>query len=177
MAHASGNPTWQAYPDTSTLVTALALENIENAVDTVLARLMGSSATVSARNTGSALATTSTSYAVIPSTGVAFVAPPSGIVLLHHSAGMNNTTANGGCLVAPVVLTGSSIGSGPSVLAASDDNAVTNYTVSTQDIGKTTRLAGLTAGSSYNVQLHVRAGSTGTANHVRQCVIVQPLIA
>lgn len=33
MTHASGNPTWQPYPDESTLVTAAALEAIENALD------------------------------------------------------------------------------------------------------------------------------------------------
>lgn len=36
MTHpASGNPTWKDYPDTSTLVTAAALESLEGAVDTL----------------------------------------------------------------------------------------------------------------------------------------------
>jgi hypothetical protein len=39
MAHTSGNPTWQDYPSTSTLITATSLEGIEGAIDTNTAAL------------------------------------------------------------------------------------------------------------------------------------------
>jgi hypothetical protein len=44
MTHASGNPTWQDYPSTATLITASSLEGIEGAADGLYVNRYGSTA-------------------------------------------------------------------------------------------------------------------------------------
>ena len=91
--------------------------------------------------------------------GTAFVAPASGVVNIHYTSEVNNT---GGYTFATIrVRTGGVVGSGSDFLAVSDNDAVFHNT--NIRVGATRRLAGLAAGSTYNVQLlHKVTAGTGT---------------
>jgi hypothetical protein len=112
--------------------------------------------------------------------GVAFTAPPSGKVLIHFKGRLSNNSASGWSFMAPAVRTGTTVGSGTSVLAASDENAVSfeqHATVGERmDIGATCLVTGLTAGASYNAMLEYKAnGATGTSSFTSRKIIVQPV--
>ncbi|MDQ7910266.1 hypothetical protein RB614_37810 [Phytohabitans sp. ZYX-F-186] len=118
---------------------------------------------------------TSTSFIAGSATcGVAFVAPTTGRVLIEWRANLDNST-NAFTIVAPEVRTGSSVGSGTVVLAASDVNALYGFGTNELGFGCFVPLDGLTPGESYNVRLMHRVTSgTGTIQNSRE-VIVLPL--
>lgn len=134
----------------------------------------GSSAAVTAQNV-TTVPYGLTTYAAVAGTGVVFVAPLSGSVLVEVSAALLNTTAGAGVLATPVVLTGGTIGSGSSVLAANDLNCISNNNANYIDTSRSTLVTGLTPAATYNAQMYMRSGTATTANVARGRVIVTPL--
>jgi len=122
---------------------------------------------------------THTTYAITGETdtvGVAFMACTTGRANLDYSCSLTNSSVDA-TFMTPVVREGTTVGSGTSFLAASDDNAVVAEpgTASTDVTfgGRRFLLTGLTPGSSYNVRMEHRvAGSTGTL--ARRAVTVSP---
>jgi hypothetical protein len=106
--------------------------------------------------------------------GVAFVAPTSGRTLILFRAFIDNNGANLSRL-APVVRTGTTVGSGTSVFAASDVYAITN-TVGGDGVTDASfvLVPGLTPGTDYNVRLEHRA-TAGIGTITRRQVAVLPL--
>lgn len=115
------------------------------------------------------VATTAGTYA---DCGVAFTACTTGRAFIHYSAAMVNSGANT-VRIAPVVRTGSTVGSGTVHTSASDDNAILVTGTDSTRTGVAVLISGLTPGDAYNVRLEHRVGGgTGTAE--RRTVIVQP---
>jgi hypothetical protein len=125
---------------------------------------------------GDSGSTTSTSYTGTRTgtaniAGAAFKGPLSGAVRIDWACGMSNN-GTGITLVSPRVLTGSTVGSGSSVLAAADTNAL-QYASSPNELKVSDFyiLTGLTPGSDYNVSLMYRvSGNTGTFNRPKVSV-------
>lgn len=124
--------------------------------------------------------TTSTSYTAAVTGGtladcaVSFVAPTSGRVLLLYAATLDNSAANL-TYGTPEVRTGSSIGSGTVVLAASDDNAIKVNGTNEARYGTHYLLTGLTAGADYNARmLHRVSGGTGTLDERTMTAVPTP---
>jgi hypothetical protein len=114
------------------------------------------------------LNTTSTSYTAAVTGGtsadcaVVFVAPTSGRVLLLYTTTLDNSSG-GFTYAAPEVRTGSTIGSGSTVLAANDDYAIKNEGSLQVRFGGHYLLTGLTPGQEYNARLmHRVSANTGT---------------
>jgi hypothetical protein len=99
--------------------------------------------------------------------GVAFVAPTTGRVKIHHGARVGNNTATAATEVTPVVRTGSTVGAGSAIVAASSNNAVRSggtTLVTAVRAGSPLLVPGLTPGDVYNVRLEHRvSGGIGTA--------------
>lgn len=94
--------------------------------------------------------------------GVAFRAPTSGTVCVMYSGRLANNTDGNVCLMTPVVRDGAVVGSGSTVVAASDDNAVRIQSANAGGAGRGGShliVDGLTAGSEYNVRLEHRVGA------------------
>lgn len=112
--------------------------------------------------------------------GTTFVAPESGNVIVMWSARFQSNTANTRAAVSVSVATGSSIGSGSVVSAASDESAL--ETVQSSASGTETRMqcsmfryvTGLTAGSTYNVVLQKKMLSAGNGSIFQRDVLVLP---
>lgn len=106
--------------------------------------------------------------------GVSFVAPTSGAVLILNTARINNSGVSTAYMSVRIG-TGSSIGAGTVVQAASDDIAAsvvnTNAIVSTHSYIHT----GLTPGDTYNVQQQFRVAS-GTGTFASKRLHVTPLL-
>lgn len=131
--------------------------------------------------------TTSTTYTAGTSCGTSFVAPTSGSVEIHWTGwiGSNSTTVSGatrGAFLSARVGTGSTVGAGTQIVAADDEWAVFYGNQSTSSgfkyIGAGTfiTVTGLTAGSTYNVQLRFRScNSADTAAQHHRRVMVKPV--
>lgn len=126
-----------------------------------------------ARTTASTSYTTTLTAANI--CGVAFIVPPSGIVLILWSC---EQLVTGGTLsyTSFAIREGSTVGSGTSFLASSDDRMVGNNSSTSLRMGTSHRVTGLTAGSVYNVALEHRVAS-GTGTFARRSVDVVPQLA
>jgi hypothetical protein len=127
--------------------------------------------------------TTSTSFvtaltgATNNSWGVAFIAPPSGTVLVSVKAAASNATANDYALLDFQVRQGTTINSGTVVRATNDNTAgiIRSGTAGLQaTIVGSDVVTGLTPGSAYNVTLAYRASGTGAASYNRRQAIVLP---
>ena len=122
--------------------------------------------------------TTSTSYTttLTPATicGTAFTAPASGAVLLLWAVESSSSGANF-ALTSVAVREGSSVGSGTSFLASSDDRTVRNNFTSSLRMGTHHLVTGLTAGGSYNVAMEHRAEGASTGTFSRREVTVVPV--
>lgn len=106
--------------------------------------------------------------------GVAFTAPTSGAVKIDYSADLDNALSTASTNLAPVVRTGSTVGSGATILAASLDTCIRNVGTDDRRYGASLLLEGLTPGSSYNVRLEHRvSGNTGTIQ--QRNVVVMPV--
>lgn len=93
--------------------------------------------------------------------GVAFVAPPSGKVLIGHNVKISSTGSNAYCGIR--VRTGAVVGSGSDVLADSINEAIVYAGTITPRMGVTKTLTGLTPFASYNVQERfIVDGGTGS---------------
>jgi hypothetical protein len=125
--------------------------------------------------------TTSTTYTATLSAGsaagVAFTAPSSGSVLvLFGTASYQSGTANDN-KSAPQVRTGTTVGSGTIVYAASDSDMLLQRLTGSGEAARGTSFAivtGLTAGSTYNAQL-LHKVSAGTGNFLFKFITVIPL--
>jgi hypothetical protein len=106
--------------------------------------------------------------------GVAFTGPNSGAVKIDYSADLDNSLSTASTNLAPVVRTGSTVGSGSTVLAASLDICIRNVGTDDRRYGASLLLEGLTPGSAYNVRLEHRvSGNTGTIQ--QRNVVVTPV--
>lgn len=105
-----------------------------------------------------------------------FTAPTSGMVIVHNSAWLDNSSALARTYLGWVLRTGGTLGAGTTVLAADDHRAIHN--LSTDDItaGRAYLVTGLTAGNSYNIRQAGRVTS-GTGEFQDRHLIVQPVIA
>lgn len=122
--------------------------------------------------------TTSVTFTVVGGLfcAVAFVAPASGKVLVHHMAELYNNTAGAYTAVGVQVATGSTFGAGTVVLAAGYDDSVfiQNPTTGVR-AGVSNLVTGLTPGADYNATLY-HAVTAGTGTIVRRAVIVTPVV-
>lgn len=119
--------------------------------------------------------TTSLTYTTTDMTacGVAFVAPPSGKVLVHAASRMDQSGGNS-TFVSFAIREGTTVGSGTSFQAADDTRALKHNQVNQIMGGASFQVSGLTAGANYNVQLEHRVtGGTGTLEN--RHVIVEPV--
>lgn len=114
--------------------------------------------------------------------GVAFVAPTSGKVRVAWAARFETNTLNVRVTVSFEMLTGSSVGSGTSVLAASDSRALESTSDDAsagnnarQQAGTFYDVTGLTAGNSYNVRTMHRMSSAGNGDIFDRQISVTPL--
>jgi len=107
--------------------------------------------------------------------GVAFVAPPSGIVLILNNLALYDSVADFSfCSIR--VRTGGTVGSGTDVLAVSDIEAVYHKLTTDMVMSKQRLLTtGLTAGSTYNVQQLFKVAS-GTGTFYNKRLVVAPQI-
>lgn len=109
--------------------------------------------------------------------GVAFIAPPSGTVVVQGKAAASNATANDYALLDFQVRQGSTINSGTVVRATNDNTAgiIRSGTAGLQATIVTTDIVtGLTPGSAYNVTLAYRSSSGGTVSYNRRQALVIP---
>lgn len=104
--------------------------------------------------------------------GIAFVAPPSGKVLIHNGCGIVNSAGGALTFCGIYVRTGSSIGAGSDVLVPSNSDAVQHPGTSDFRSGVAKPLSGLTPGASYNV-IQVFRVSSGTGTFYDKCLIVE----
>jgi hypothetical protein len=104
--------------------------------------------------------------------GVAFTAPRSGMVKIDFAASLDHSTT-ASTEVCPVVRTGSVVGSGSTVVAASSAIAIRNVGTDDRRFGSHIVVEGLTPGDPYNVQLeHRTSGASGSVQ--RRIVTVTP---
>ncbi len=120
--------------------------------------------------------TTSTSYTATLTGGTAcgfsFVAPNSGKVLIMNiTEAVNSGGGTSACTIR--VRTGGTVGSGSDVLAAADDEAAVVGGTNSLTVSRPRLLAGLTAGSTYNVQQLFRVTS-GTGTFSRKGLVLKP---
>lgn len=120
--------------------------------------------------------TTSVAYVVgAPTVGVAFYPPPSGSVLIHHFASIDNSAAGSG-FISPEIRLGATVGTGAIVVAANDQNALRNANLEFVKAGLTMLYSNLTPGVQHNVSLwHRSSVGTNTAFFNDRNVIVQPV--
>jgi hypothetical protein len=109
--------------------------------------------------------------------GAAFIAPPSGTVLVEGRATVRNSTVAAYSILDFEVKTGAVVGSGSTSRAPDDatagvhQSAVANNqsSVLTGDL-----VTGLTPGSAYNAALTYHTGSGGTSGYTRRHITVIP---
>jgi hypothetical protein len=121
---------------------------------------------------------TSTSYTLGVSTcGVSFIAPTSGAVKITWGARFALGTDTNLTLVSAEVRTGSTVGSGTVVDAASDNSALEHGQASTDRLQASRHRAvtGLTAGSTYNVSLWHKTTSGDNSTIYQRDVMVEPI--
>lgn len=125
--------------------------------------------------------TASTTYANLTNiAGVAFIAPPSGIVTIIYTALVFNNDVTGGAGLTPWIGRGPTVGSGTEVMAASDQRALSWTQHATASEGA--RFAAhhtmdpnvLVPGAQYNVSMRGRAVTAGTASFQRITTTVIP---
>lgn len=110
--------------------------------------------------------------------GFAFVAPPTGRILVYNSCGLSMASGAPAAysFCTPVVKNGNVVGGGTDFLAASDDNAVINHGSNEfRRFGASQIVPGLTPGGFYNIQQQFKSGSAGdSALFQRKKLIIQP---
>lgn len=110
----------------------------------------------------------------------AFVANQAGKVLIHWSAYMTHSIANGFCYMSFEIRDGASLGAGSVVVAASDTNAIINRVSGAgsddAQYGSSKLITGLTPGNSYNIQGLYKLVTAGTLTVVARRIIVQPVL-
>lgn len=113
---------------------------------------------------------TTTTYAY-NNMAIAFTAPTTGRVLVQWGGWLDSNGANT-VYLSFEVRTGSSIGSGSVVFAASDENAMYHLNTNQCAMGMFCPVDGLTPGGSYHVRLmHRTSGGTGSVDNQEVNVI------
>lgn len=168
---------------------AAGTENLATEVETELIRI---DAAISAIN-GLAPAVASSTVTVSTSSttfvagatafGIAFVAPPSGIVAITMSAYFQQTQDGGVALVSHTVRTGATIGSGTTIGTAANSNralvaggVVTSGKPIYFQGSRRTLWTGLTNGASYNARVEIACDLGGGANVFYRELLVEPLL-
>jgi hypothetical protein len=109
--------------------------------------------------------------------GVAFIAPPSGRVLVLCKSAASNNTAGDYSVMDFQVRQGATINSG-TVVRATNENTAGVFQSSTANnqgtIVASDLVTGLTPGAAYNVTMAFRQGNGGTASFNRRQAIVTP---
>lgn len=109
--------------------------------------------------------------------GVAFVAPPSGKVLINWRAGADNTTAAGVAFCSIYIKNGAVVDAGTNVQVPSDSIAIQHEGTSSSRQGTFDLVTGLTGGNSYNVTLYQKSSAAGnTAAFADRSVSVVPVL-
>jgi hypothetical protein len=146
---------------------------------TVLENLYGTAVAVADSDT--AISTTS-SAAYTESWGgsntpsaVAFVAPPSGKVIIHNSSYVDNNNATGYTYLSWILRNGAVIGSGTTVALANDGWALVTFGVAGSAQGRATLVTGLTGGNSYNVRQAMKVVG-GQAESQFRHLAVEPVL-
>jgi hypothetical protein len=104
--------------------------------------------------------------------GVAFVAGTEGVAVILFAATLDNSGSTF-TSVAPALRNGAAIGSGTTVLPASDDEAIAQSGTDARRFGGHTTVTGLTPGAAYNARLeHKTSGGTGTMLRRRITVLL-----
>lgn len=93
--------------------------------------------------------------------GVAFTAPPSGVVDVQWRAGQDNTLAAGVCYCALQLRDGLVVNAGAIVTAPTDPIALQLENTSQNRHGTSTIIRGLTPGGPYNITLMQRSSAIG----------------
>lgn len=106
--------------------------------------------------------------------GLAFVAPPSGKVLIHNNSRIFNSGSNLS-LCSIHVRNGASIGSGTDFLAAADAHAISYFGANDDRRGGTELVTGLTPGNNYNVIQSFKV-TGGTGSFGNKSLIVQKVL-
>lgn len=109
--------------------------------------------------------------------GVAFVAPPSGTVLVEGRATVRNTGVASYSIVDFEVKTGGTIGSGSTVRGPDDGTAGVHQSATAQNQSSVLTgdlVTGLTPGGVYNAALTYHTGSGGTSGVTRRHITVIP---
>jgi hypothetical protein len=136
--------------------------------------------TVGDTQTAAGTTTTSANYTATltggTACGVAFVAPASGSVVVHNSAFLTNNST-GRSYMAFRIGTGSSIGAGTLVRAASDADMVSSHDTATLDMtaGRAIVVTGLTPGAAYNCQQQFKTSAGTTASFSWKHLAVEPV--
>ncbi|MGW1034999.1 hypothetical protein ACWD4Z_22785 [Streptomyces antibioticus] len=125
---------------------------------------------------GGTVTTTSTTFTTSGADVAAvFTAPTSGRVIIQTGARMVNSSATSGTLISPETRTGSSIGSGTIIEAASDANGASHYGNTFARSTAAHLLTGLTPGAVYNTRLLMRSSNAAdTASFANRELIVAP---
>lgn len=127
--------------------------------------------------------TSATFVAGSPAFGVAFTAPPSGMVILTLSAYFGQTTNQKEAIVSEAVRTGSTIGSGSLVGSGANGNralvcgmAVNASAPARLEASRTRLVTGLTAGSSYNARVEFATTAGGGCEVFWRELLIVPVL-
>ncbi len=104
----------------------------------------------------------------------AFVAPPSGKVLVLNSGFVDNSST-GRSHQSWIIRTGSTIGSGTTFLNAGDEKSLANLGPDDVTATRTTLVTGLTPGASYNIRQQFKTSSGTTGNFQWKELVVMPV--
>ena len=96
--------------------------------------------------------------------GTAFTAPPSGIVSIAFGAALTSSVTTAEVQLTFTVQTGSTVGSGTSVLSAALINCVVTKTTTETTPSRIVDISGLSAGGSYNAAFTWKLSAAGTAS-------------
>ena len=114
----------------------------------------------------SGVASTSYTTAGAPVVGVTLTAPQSGQLRVDWAGLLDNTLTTATSFLSPQFNTGSSIGSGATVVAAADTISISNFGQSAIQVSSFYVYTGLTPGSSYNAfMMHRVDGGAGAFNN------------
>jgi len=160
---------------------ALALETKLVAVDAATAAITGLTHAFASSTTDETGFTNTTFAAGSTTVGVAFTAPPSGVVVIHLSAIVSQNINTQATFVSIEVKTGGTIGSGTLVGSAANSDrgltvgrAVNSGAVAILQAGRPVLYTGLTPGNSYNVRvMHCVDGGSGTVFYREVIVLPQ----
>lgn len=149
-------------------------EAVEAELDRIDDTISGVPITQSSSVTATVFTASTTYVALAGDPGIAFTAPASGRVLISMGAALTGSAADTYSMMGFQIRNGAVVGSGSVFLAVNDNDVIANLGLSDLAASRVTLVSGLTATSSYNVQvLYKRLSGTGNAFFARRNVIVQ----